>query len=477
MARRVLVASRDSGLVDGLTRCLAPDLEVSLAATREQFDRHLKHRTFWAIVLDLSNAVDLGRPSVQTLRSLSFDGHDSASVVVVAPDPCDPELDELIDSVAVGRFKPPVAIDGVAGLLRCMRDEEVDHPAGRSRTLVGLTRSFVTYTPQLFPMLDELELVASHDVTILLIGETGSGKTFLSQIIHELSPRHATRFVPLACGTLPPDLIESELFGHTKGSFTGAHADKVGKFAAAGDGTLLLDEIDVLGLEQQVKLLRVIETGEFEPVGSNCTENARARLIVASNRELEPLVQQGKFRADLYYRLDVLKFHIPPLRRRKLDIVPLAKQFVGMFSDQHHVTIGDVEPEFFAAILAHNWPGNIRELENAVRRAVILCRNGRLSANQLPPAVLLSRRNEVAQPVTAQSQGSTLDHYVAMTEREIIEDALRKNRNRKSEAARSLGISRVTLYNKMRKYGMLRPTRPTPLVVTGSEASAGGEAV
>ena len=188
--------------------------------------------------------------------------------------------------------------------------------AVRAETVLPrMTRRFETKTPQLKTMLAKLEVAARHDVTILLIGETGSGKTFLSRLIHEVSPRKHQPFLTVACGALPAELIESELFGHVKGAFTSAHADKDGKFVAAGRGTILLDKIDVLGTEQQVKLLRVIETREFEPVGSNKTLKSQARLVVASNLDLQPLVEQGQFRPDLYYRLNMLKFEIPPLRQ------------------------------------------------------------------------------------------------------------------------------------------------------------------
>lgn len=324
--------------------------------------------------------------------------------------------------------------------------------------LAGISRSFETYTPQLKRMLEEVAIAADKDVTMLLIGETGSGKTFLSNLIHEVSPRKDEPFITVACGALPGDLIESELFGHMKGSFTSAHADKEGKFIAAGRGTILLDEIDVLGLEQQVKLLRVIETGQFEPVGSNETLASQARLVVASNLPLEPLVEQGKFRPDLYYRLSMLKFEIEPLRRRKPDVKPLARRFIQSKSEKHNVPIHRIEQEFFDALIAYPWPGNIRELEYAIQRAVIYCRDGVLRASHLPGHILAGVAGPTNDPsVNLNSKGAEVDsrelgNQIASTERDLIEQALIRNNYNRTRTAKELGVSRVTLYNKMKKY-------------------------
>jgi transcriptional regulator with PAS, ATPase and Fis domain len=311
-------------------------------------------------------------------------------------------------------------------------------------------------------MLSELEIAARHDVTILLIGETGSGKTYLSRLIHEVSPRRHEPFITVACGALPSELIESELFGHVKGAFTSAHADKEGKFIAARRGSVLLDEIDVLGLEQQVKLLRVIETGEFEPVGSNHTQHCQARLIVASNLDLQPLVEQGRFRPDLYYRLNMLKFTIPPLRQRKVDIIPLAQKFVRHFASKHQVRVDDVDSGLLDALVDYPWPGNVRELEHVIQRAVIYCRDGNLRAQHLPSHILSGSAGPANDPTVVLPTGAggerpaerSLGGQIAMTEKEIIEQTLFKNSFSRTKTAKELGISRVTLYNKMKRYGL-----------------------
>jgi DNA-binding NtrC family response regulator len=237
--------------------------------------------------------------------------------------------------------------------------------------------------------------------------------------------------------------------------------DKEGKFVAARKGTILLDEIDVLGPEQQVKLLRVIETGEFEPVGSNQTYRSQARLVVASNLDLEPLVDQARFRPDLYYRLNMLKFEIPPLRKRKVDIIPMAKKFVARFQQKHGVAIHRIEDSVLESLLAYPWPGNVRELEHVIQRAVIYCRTGVLSKDHLPPHLLSGRAGPVNDPSvqlgqTPMATGRSLERQVALTEKEIIEQALFKNNFSRTRTAKDLGISRVTLYNKMKKYEMLK---------------------
>jgi transcriptional regulator with PAS, ATPase and Fis domain len=324
-----------------------------------------------------------------------------------------------------------------------------------SYELRGTTRSLVTFTPAMFEMLAELEVAAAHDVTVLLIGETGSGKTHLARLIHELSHRSQERFCTVACGALPPDLIESELFGHIRGAFTGAERDKAGKFAAAGHGTLLLDEIDVLPLDHQAKLLRVLETGEYEPVGSNDTAHNAARLIVASNFDLEELVAENRFRVDLYYRLNVLKFHLLPLRERPRDIEFLARQFVARHTVEHSIDLSEVTADFFEALGAYGWPGNIRELDNVVRRAVLYCREGVLTAESLPSA-LRAAGGIVGFVGEERRRGSRLELRVGTHERRIIEESLAQHHQHRGATARALGISRVTLYNKMKKFGLLR---------------------
>lgn len=314
-------------------------------------------------------------------------------------------------------------------------------------------RNFVTRTPAMYRVFDDLQIAASHNVSLLLVGETGTGKTSIAQLIHDMSPNNNGPFLPVACGALPRELIDSELFGHVKGAFTGATSNKIGKFEAAHGGTILLDEIDVLTLDQQVKLLRVLESGGFEKLGSHETQQANARILVASNVRLETLVEQDRFRADLFFRLNQVKFEIPPLRERQLDITVLAMEILKECMREHKFKVEYVHPEFLELLKYYQWPGNIRELRNEIRRAALFCREGVITADCLTETV----REEAIQ-AQAECRGVTrlsgLGNHLAKTEQQAIEEMLQTQKFNRAATARALGISRVTLYNKLRKYGI-----------------------
>lgn len=320
--------------------------------------------------------------------------------------------------------------------------------------LEGVDVEFSTREPAFFQAVSDLKRIAHRNVTILFVGETGTGKTTLAKIIHERSPRRDRPFQQLACGALPEDLIESELFGHTRGAFTGADRNKIGRFHAAGQGTLLLDEIDVLDVKQQAKLLKVIETGEYEMVGSTEPRQSEARLIVAANVNLEELVETSQFRSDLYYRLSVLEFRLLSLRERMIDIIPLAMQFVRECCEEHEIEIESVDDDFLDVLQHYRWPGNIRELKNHIRRAVLFCEEGHLTVNDLSPKLIQSQF-EKGRSTTELVQKTTLADQVAHNERELLVQALSANNNNRTQTAKVLGISRVGLYKKLRKHGLV----------------------
>jgi transcriptional regulator with PAS, ATPase and Fis domain len=317
----------------------------------------------------------------------------------------------------------------------------------------------LAWTPSLLPMVERIALAGSHDVTVLLTGETGTGKTHLARLIHDCSSRNKDRFLVVPCGALAANLVESEFFGHVKGAFTGADRPKVGKFAAAGNGTILLDEIDALPLEQQANLLRVIETGEFEPVGSNETEHCTARIVVASNWNLIDAVERNKFRQDLYYRLNVMSFHLPPLRERVQDIASLARGMANRYAEKFRKKLFDIHVEAMTALEAYNWPGNVRQLENAVQQSVLVSTGPELLFKHLPPPIQ-EYATGGGSDITAPAADS-LTHNREVTERSVIQRALASSGYSRARAANSLGISRVTLYKKMKKYGLMEvPIHP-----------------
>lgn len=326
-------------------------------------------------------------------------------------------------------------------------------PLPERRVLSADDVQLATYTPEFFGVVDDLVRVAHRDVTLLLVGETGTGKTTLARFVHQRSSRADRPFQNLACGALPNDLIESELFGHIRGAFTGADRNKIGRFEAAGRGTLLLDEIDVLDPKQQAKLLKVIETGEYEMVGSTESRHSEARLIVASNVNLEDLMRKSQFRSDLYYRLNVLEFRLPPLRDRPLDIVPLALGFADEFCREHQIAIRRVQRDFLEALRRHRWPGNLRELKNHIRRAVLFCEGDELTVNDLSASVVRSQ----LEPQTngrETERGWSLADRIARSERDLLEQALKANGHNRTRTAKALGISRVGLYKKLRRLGL-----------------------
>ena len=310
-----------------------------------------------------------------------------------------------------------------------------------------------TYLPatKMGQMMDQVRRIAAQDTTILLGGETGTGKTRLAGLIHQSSPRRDRPFLTINCGALTANLIESEMFGHVKGAFTSADANRTGKFTEVGRGTLFLDEIDSLPPVLQAKLLRAVEDRVFEPVGSNKTQTLQARLIVASNRSLEQEVEAGRFRADLFYRLNVVAFTLPPLRERAEGVSYLARGFLAEFATRIGRPLLDITPGAMRALEAHPWPGNVRELRNVIERAVALSEGSMIRCEDLPDGFSDPGAIELAGPPVAATLAQSKDH----TERVRITEALDRHRNNRLRAAAELGISRMTLYNKLRKFGLM----------------------
>lgn len=306
---------------------------------------------------------------------------------------------------------------------------------------------------RMLKMFDLIESVADTRTTVLVLGESGTGKTMTARAIHQLSNRREKPFVEVACGALPDSLLESELFGHVAGAFTSANSDRVGKFLQAQGGTIFLDEIGTASPSLQVKLLRVLQDREFEPVGGNKTHKIDVRMILATNADLEEEVRKGRFRQDLYYRINVVTITQPSLRERLGDIPLLAEHYLKEFLEQTGKKINGFSEEAIHVMQRYRWPGNVRELVNVVERAVVLTKNTVIQVQDLPDAL----RTEEFHPDFAGRLGSgasSLKAALASPEKQLILDALEAHGWNRQETADFLGINRTTLYKKMKKYGV-----------------------
>jgi two-component system, NtrC family, response regulator HydG len=321
------------------------------------------------------------------------------------------------------------------------------------------------FPAEMAEMKEQVLRVSVQETKLLLTGETGTGKTRLGRLVHEMSPRRDEPFLILDCGALSPSLVHSELFGHVKGAFTGAERDRPGKLAAAGRGTLLLDEVDSLSLPLQALLLRAVDEQVFHPVGANRPQALHARLIAVTNVSLEEAVAAGRFRSDLYYRLNVVGFRLLPLRERRPSIIPLAKKFLAEFAGRHRTDIRGLLPDALGCLQAYDWPGNIRELRNVIERAVALSPGPEIRLQDLPENLHpVERSGNRWRPASSgdDSETSSVPFTLRQTKTEVeirrIVETLRKHGNNRLRAAAELGISRMGLYKKLHKYGLIEAT-------------------
>jgi DNA-binding NtrC family response regulator len=298
---------------------------------------------------------------------------------------------------------------------------------------------------------DLIEAVADSKTTILMTGPSGTGKSVLARAIHYRSSRRDKPFVEVSCGALPETLLESELFGHVKGAFTGALSNKEGKFLAANDGTIFLDEVANSSPALQVKLLRVLQERQFEPVGSNKTVTVDTRVLLATNTNLFEEVKQGRFREDLYYRINVVAIDLPPLSERIGDVPLLAEYFLRLYSMQHGREKLGFSAEALGLLERYSWPGNVRELENIIERAVLLSKGKHIDSEDLPANLVSVSQSR---PAGKQHSPTSLKDGLAEPEKTIIRAALEANGWNRQETAKSLQINRTTLYKKMKRYGL-----------------------
>jgi PAS domain S-box-containing protein len=361
----------------------------------------------------------------------------------------DEEGDRIPISLSTAVLKDGAGrVVGGAETFRDLSEVETLRHELEGRVRVG---EIVSRSPLMQRLFEVIPSIAVSPSTVLISGETGTGKELMARTIHALSRRNKGPFVALNCGALPDTLLESELFGYKAGAFTGATRDKPGRFDLARGGTLFLDEIGEVSPALQVRLLRVLQERSFEPLGGTVSIQTDARIIVASNRDLAELTRNGTFREDLYYRVNVVRVELPPLRRRKEDIPLLVDQFITKYNRLHHATVRGISPETLSLLMAHDWPGNVRELENIIERAFVLCPDGVIEIAHLPDEITLhGSRSSVS--VSLQDARSQL-------ETQSIIAALGRNSGNRLATAQELGMHKTTLFRKIKLLGITLPEK------------------
>jgi DNA-binding NtrC family response regulator len=368
-------------------------------------------------------------------------------------------VDTAIDALRAGAFdlltKPLIDEELQLAIERALSQRQVVEENQKLKAQLDLRfglENIVGHDHRMLKIFDMIDRVADTRATVLITGESGTGKSLLARAIHRRSSRRDQPFVEVACGAMPETLLESELFGHAAGAFTGAVGDKIGKFTQADKGTIFLDEIGTASAGLQVKLLRVLQELQFEPVGSTKTAHVDTRVILATNENLTQAVAQGRFRQDLFYRINVINVELPSLRERLADIPLLAQHFLARTSEETGKQTQGFSDDALAAMQRYAWPGNVRELQNVVERAVLLGRGPKVTMEDLPGAITAGQAVHV-EPLT----GRALKEALEAPERAIILDVLQSNNWNRNATAEALGINRTTLYKKMKRLGLDKP--------------------
>jgi DNA-binding NtrC family response regulator len=447
---RALVVDDDAGVRYTLREILESEgLEVDEAADGAAALERVESLQPDLVLTDLRMPRLDGMEVLRRLASRS----PAPRVVMITAHGSERQAVEAMKAGAYDYFRKPFETEELLAVVR--RAVEAVRLRAENQRLAGelaLSRTMVFASPALAQLASLVARVAPRDVAVLLTGESGTGKERVAEALVRASRRADRPYVRFNCAALVPELAEAELFGHARGAFTGAVRSRPGLFREADGGTLLLDEVGELGLPLQGKLLRVLQEGEVRPVGEERARRVDVRVIATTHRDLREMVARGTFREDLYWRLDVVHLHVPPLRDRPEDVAPLARHFLSLFSERFGVGPLHVPDGLFARLDGLPWPGNVRELENAMETLVALSRDGELDLSLLPSAAAPGREaDEPALPLKAR---------VEAYERGLLVEALRAAGGNRSEAARRLGISRVTLHDKLHKYGLAGGENP-----------------
>jgi two-component system NtrC family response regulator len=449
MKPKLLIVDDDDEIRTQMKWALSQDYEISSAEDRPAALQAFSTNEPAATLLDLGLPPNPNTPDegLATLAGI-LESNSSAKVIIISGQGDKKNALEAVGAGAYDFLVKPVEIEELKLVLkRCiyLADLEREYREIQQAARKNSFEDMVGISPQMQGTFSFIRKVATASAPVLLLGESGTGKEMAALAIHRRSPRRDGPFIPINCNAIPENLLESELFGHEKGSFTGAHMQRKGLVENAAGGTLFLDEVGELPSSIQVKLLRFLQEQRFQRVGGRQEIASDARVIAATNADLSSLVADGQFREDLYFRLAVVVIKLPPLRERDEDVIVLAKEFLNRFSVESERPNMSFAPSALRALAAHQWPGNVRELQNRVRRAVIMTDGKRIRAVDL----------ELTDSVPGRSN-LTLKEAREAVEKEVVENALKRHLGRISSAAAELGISRPTLYETMDRLGIAR---------------------
>ena len=450
----VLIVDDEKPTREGLRAALEDRYDVYLAEDGEGAVRLLEGDAFDVLLTDLRMPGVSGLDLIKRAKSLS---KPPICILMTAYGSEEMAVDAMRqgadDYIAKGRLQIDELEMRIARALRANKLESENREL-RSQidTKFGL-ENIIGQSPVMQEIFEIVQQVAPARASVLVLGESGTGKELIAKAIHNLSPRAKQPMVTVHCAALSPTLLESELFGHEKGAFTGAHERRIGRFEQANGGTLFLDEVGEIDPAIQVKLLRFLGERTFERVGSNQSISADVRLIAATNLNLEEAVVEGGFREDLFFRLRVVEMHLPPLRDRGTDIILLAKEFLTEFAKENVKPITELHPDAVEALLNHPWPGNVRELRTAIEHAVVLCRGDVIGLRNLPPSVR-GESSGASHPEANDVLGKK-NLTVEDAEKALIIRALKDCNGNRTQAAEKIGMSRRTLHRKLHTYNLL----------------------
>ena len=447
---RVLAADDQQHILDAIEMLLRPEgYDVDTVRSPVLVREALASCSYDAVLIDLNYTRDTtsGREGLELVSEISALDSSLPIIVMTAWG----NVDIAVEAMRRGArdfIQKPWENERLVSILRSQVElhralEKAERLAAENRLLRAEGRpEFIASAPSMQPVLDAIARIGPSDANVMVTGEHGTGKEVVAQTLHALSARANRTLVAVNTGALPETLFESELFGHVKGAFTDARADRIGRFELADGGTIFLDEIGNVPMRQQAKLLRVLETGEVERVGASRSRKVNVRVISATNTDLHAACASGQFREDLLFRLNTVEIHLPPLRERREDIPPLAVHFLKRYAQRYRREITGFEPAALQLMLQYAWPGNVRELEHTLERAVLMCRGNELTAADL--GLNLQR---------ASSQNLE-ELSLEAVESILIRKALQRFHGNVSQAAEALGLSRGALYRRMEKYGL-----------------------